>query len=186
MNARTILFLTAIFIFLGILVVVALRYYLRARHASAGSWEQLLERLTVLDRDGVAKIALDYADESGRRKTESLSTELESSQIFGLIGGLAGLEALEKNCAVLIDMAFFVQQWYPEALVLAEELRLSAREIEWHVERLRGAAKTGNLEPSFASYAQPAIAKYYLMTQRVLALYERGNLPMLIDLQRAI
>jgi len=54
------------------------------------------------------------------------------------------------------------------------------------VERLRGAAKTGNMELSFANYAQPAIAKYYLMTRRVLALYERGNLPMLTDLQRVI
>jgi hypothetical protein len=70
--------------------------------------------------------------------------------------------------------------------VLAEELRLTAREIEWHVERLRGAAKTGNLENSFASYAQPAIAKYYLMTKHVIAFYERGRLSMLPDLQRAI
>ncbi len=87
---------------------------------------------------------------------------------------------------MLLDLASYVQQWYPEALVLAEELRLNAREIEWHVERLRGAANTGNLEHAFANYAQPAIAKYYMMTQCVLAFYERGNLPMLTDLQRAI
>jgi hypothetical protein len=54
------------------------------------------------------------------------------------------------------------------------------------VERLRGAAKGGNIELSFADYAQPAIAKYYLMTRRVLLLYERGNLPLFTDLQRAI
>jgi hypothetical protein len=139
-----------------------------------------------VDRDGVAQIALDYLDESGQRRSEVSDTDLEPSQIWKLVGGLKGLEVLERNCPVLIDLAFYVQQWYPEAVVLAEELRLNAREIEWHVERLRGASKTGNLEVSFADYAQPAIAKYYLMTRRVLALYERGNLSMLIDLQKAI
>jgi hypothetical protein len=35
-------------------------------------------------------------------------------------------------------------------------------------------------------YAQPAVATYYLMTRRVLALYEDGNLAMLADLRNAL
>jgi hypothetical protein len=186
MSMRTVLFLTAIAAFVSILGLIAMYYSRRARRTSTGGWKQLLSRLTMMDRDGLAQVALDYADESGRRRTDDSCAELEPSQIWALIGGLKGLEVLERNSAVLVDLAFYVQQWYPEALVLAEELRLNAREIQWHVERLRGAAKTGNLENSFAAYAQPAIAKYYLMTRQVLALYERGNLPMLIELQRAI
>ena len=186
MSIHTALFLAAILIFVLILGLAAAYYSRRARRASAGDWQQILGRLTMLDRDGVAQVALDYADESGKRRTDDSCAELESSQIWALIGGLKGFEALERNSIVLIDLAFYVQQWYPEAVVLAEELRLNAREIQWHVERLRGAAKTGNLESSFAAYAQPAIAKYYFMTRQVLALYERGNLPMLIELQRAI
>ena len=89
-----------------------------------------------MDRDGVAQVALDYADEAGKRRTDDSDTELESSQIWKLIGGLERLEALERNCAVLIDLASCIQQWYPEAVVLVEELRFNAREIEWHVERL--------------------------------------------------
>jgi hypothetical protein len=179
-------FLAAIVVFVATLTIVAAYYYRRASRASARSWEQLLERLTLVDRDSVAQIALAYVDESGQRRNDDGDTGLEPSQIWSLIGGLDGLEALENNCLVLIDMAFYVQRWYPEAIVLAEELRLNAREIEWHVERLRGAAKGGNLELSFADYAQPAIAKYYLMTRCVLLLYERGNFPMFTDLQGAI
>jgi hypothetical protein len=186
MNVRVMIFLAAIVIFVATLAIVAGYYYRRARHTSTRSWEQLLERLTLVDRDSVAQIALAYADESGQRRNDDGDERLEASQIWSLIGGLEGLEALERNCPVLIDMAFYVQRWYPEAIVLAEELRLNAREIEWHVERLRGAAKGGNIELSFADYAQPAIAKYYLMTRRVLLLYERGNFPMFTDLQRAI
>ena len=186
MSVRTISFLMAIAVFVVALVIIALYYYRQSRRRLDGSWQQLLDRLTHVDREGIAQIALDYADESGERRMESSETELEPSQIWKLAGGLSGLEAIERNCAVLIDLAFYLQRWYPEALVLAEELRLNTREIEWHVERLRGAANTGNLELSFASYAQPAIAKYYVMTQRVLALYQRQNATMFLELQSAI
>jgi hypothetical protein len=186
MDGRLMFFLAALVVFVAALAIVAMYYTRRARRASSQSWEQLLERLALLDRDGVARIALAYVDESGQRRHDDAEPALEPAQIWNLIGGLEGLEALESNCQVLIDMAFYVQRWHPEAMVLAEELRLNAREIEWHVERLRSAARGGSLELSFADYAQPAIAKYYMMTRRVLMLYERGGLPMFTDLQGAI
>ena len=186
MTIRTVYFIVAVAIFVLALLAIAVYYYRRSKKSSQKNWEGLLKRLTVVDRSSIAEVALDIIDESGQRRKDEDSAVLEPSQIWKLVGGLEGLEALEANCAVLVDLAFYVQQWYPEALVLAEELRLSAREVQWHVERLQGAAKTGNLESSFADYAQPAIAKYYLMTRQILALYERGNLPMLIDLQRTI
>jgi hypothetical protein len=39
---------------------------------------------------------------------------------------------------------------------------------------------------SFPFYAQRAVVTYYLMTRRLLHLYEAGNFSMLADLQRAI
>lgn len=96
------------------------------------------------------------------------------------------MEVLKANCEVLIDLAFYVQKWYPEALAVTEQLRLSAREIEWHVERLKGAERIGKLKSAFAMYAQPAVGTYYLMTRRLLALYEQGHLPMLADLQKSL
>ena len=50
--------------------------------------------------------------------------------MWRLIGGLEGLEVLERNSEVLIDLAFYVQQWYPEALPIAERLRLDAQAAE--------------------------------------------------------
>jgi hypothetical protein len=87
---------------------------------------------------------------------------------------------------VLIDIACYLQRSYPEALIIAEELRQSAREIEAHVGRLRGAAQNGNLEVNFPFYGQRIIATYYLMTRQLLNLYEQGNIPMLADLQKAL
>jgi hypothetical protein len=93
---------------------------------------------------------------------------------------------LEKSSQVLIDMAFYLQRSYPEALVIAEQLRQSARQIESHVGRLRGAAQNGSLEVKFPYYGQPVIATYYRMTRQLLILYEQANVPMLADLQQAL
>jgi hypothetical protein len=99
---------------------------------------------------------------------------------------MEGLDALEQNCGILVELAAYLQRWHPEALVVAEQLRLNAREIEWHVGRLRGAAQTGNLQSSFGDYAQRAVVTYYLMTRHVLELCDRASFPGFADLQRAL
>jgi hypothetical protein len=185
-SIRTAYFIVAVAIFVLALIVIVFYYYRLTQKSSQKNWERLLKRLTAVDRSSIAEVALDIIDESGQQRKDEASAVLEPSEIWKLVGGLKGLEALEANCAVLVDLAFYVQQWYPEALAVAEQLRLSAREIEWHVGRLRSAQQTGKLESAFQMYAQPAVATYYLMTRRVLALYEDGNLAMLADLRNAL
>jgi hypothetical protein len=185
-TVRTVYFIVAVAIFIVALISIAAYYYLRSQNSSQKNWERLLKRLTALDRSSIAEVALDIIDESGQRRKDETSAVLQPQQIWKLIGGLEGIEALEANCAVLVDLAFYVQQWYPEALPVAEKLRLSAREIEWHVGRLKSAQQTGKLESAFTMYAQPAVATYYLMTRQVLALYEEGNLAMLSELRNAL
>jgi hypothetical protein len=185
-SARTVYFIVAVAIFVVALVVIAAYYYRRSQRSSQETWERLLKRLTAVDRSSIAEVALDIIDESGQKRQDEASAALEPSEIWKLVGGLKGLEVLEANCGVLVDLAFYVQQWYPEAVAVAEQLRLSAREIEWHVGRLKSAQETGKLEGAFSMYAQPAVAAYYLMTRRVLALYEEGNLAMLADLRNAL
>jgi hypothetical protein len=179
-------FFAAIVIFLSLLIFTASYYYVRSRRASPARWEDLFARLTWIDRNNIAEVALDLVDESGQSKSSDDAATLEPSQLWSLIGGLEGLEVMEKNSEVLIDLAFYVQQWYPEALVIAERLRLDARELKWHVARLKAAAQKGDLEASFPFYAQRAVVSYYLMTRRLLGLYEAGNFAMLAELQRAL
>jgi hypothetical protein len=173
-------------IFLVALIAIAGYYYSRGRRSSEAGWEELLAQLARIDRDNIAQVALDLVDESGRPRQSEDAANLEPPQLWRLIGGLEGLELLEANSKVLINMAFYVQQWYPEAIVIAERLRLDARELKWHVNRLKGAAQKGNLQVSFPFYAQHAVATYYLMTRRVLGLYEAGNFSMLAELQKAL
>jgi hypothetical protein len=186
-NTPSLYFVAAIAIFLVVLVFIAGYYYSQSRHrSSSAGWEELFAKLTWVDRNHIAEVALDLVDESGQPKIADDAGSMEPSHMWRLIGGLEGLEVLERNSDVLIDLAFYVQQWHPEALPIAERLRLDARQLKWHVARLKGAAQKGNLQVSFPFYAQRAVVSYYLMTQRLLRLYEAGNLSMLADLQRAL
>jgi hypothetical protein len=179
-------FLPAVGVLASILISTAGYCYYRSRRAAKVGWEELFGKLTWIDRNTIAQVALDLVDESGRPRNDEIAAGLEPAQLWKLIGGLQGLEILETNSEVLIDLACYVQQSYPEALVIAERLRLDARELQWHVARLKGAAKTGNLQISFPFYAQRAVVSYYRMTQRLLDLYATANVSTLADLQRAL
>jgi hypothetical protein len=183
---RNLYFAVVAVLFLAALAAALLRHYLRARRSADTTWEELLKRITWIDRAAIATIALDAINESGEPRPQGDGFALEPTAIWKLLGGLEGIEILEHNCQVLVELAAYVQRWYPEGLVVAERLRLNAREIEWHVDRLKGAARTGNLQASFASYAQRAVVTYYLMTRHVLALYDHAAFPRLAELQEAI
>ncbi|HZL28894.1 MAG TPA: hypothetical protein VFC39_20380 [Acidobacteriaceae bacterium] len=185
MIARQHLFLIIVAIFAAALIGTAIYYLLRAHRASKSTWAGILARLAPVDNRNIAMVALDLIDDQGNPRIGGIP-ELEPEAIWGLLGGLNGLEVLGANCDVLIDLAAYVQLWYPEALVVAEQLRLNAREIKWHIERLQGASQTGNLKSSFPDYAQRAAATYYLMTRRLLDLYASADLSTLTELQAAL
>jgi hypothetical protein len=187
MNGQMGYYLLGVGIFLALLALVAGYgyYYRRSHRTSKTTWDGLLARLVAVNYENIKQIAFDVIDESGQPRTDDGAKELRPEEIWRLVGGLKGLEVLEQNSLVLIDIAFYVQQWYPEAVIAAEELRQKAREIEWHVGRLR-AARANELEGGFANDAQNTAAAYYLMTRRLLSLYQTGRLPMLADVHRAL
>jgi hypothetical protein len=180
---RAIYFFLALSVFLVALLSLAVHYYLqrvRTEKNPYGSWEKLLGRLSAVDRDNVALIASFVGDQ------DENDTNLDETQIWSMVGGIGGLEVLERNCGVLVDLVFYVQQWYPEALAIAEQLRLNTREIEWHIGRLKSAAEVGRAEKAFPEHAEQVIFIYCTMTRRVLALYEEWNLPGLVELRRSL
>lgn len=183
---RIVFFVILAVLFLAALIVLLFRHYLGPRRPAEATWEDILKCLTWIDRDKIALIALDVIEESGEPRPRDDSCALDPSRLWALLGGLEGLEAIEHNCQVLVQLATYMQQWYPEAVVVAEQLRLNAREIEWHVGRLKDAAETGNLQSSFAAYAQRATVTYYLMTRHVLELYSDVSFPRLGELEQAL
>jgi hypothetical protein len=185
-NTQNLHFVTAIGLFFTAQILVAGYYYLRSRRSRPASWEDLLTKLTWIDRNSIAEVALDLVDESGQPRVAEDAGGLDPSQLWRLTGGLEGLEVLERNSEVLIDLVFYVQQRYPEAMIVAERMRLDARELKWHIARLKASAGKGDLQVSFPFYAQRAVVSYYRMTRQVLSLCEAGNFSMLAELQEAL
>ena len=171
---RSYLFIVTLAALLIAIGWVTVHYTLLARRRSSGSWQELLDRLAKINHENVALVALDLIDEDGRVRGQEWP-ELSADQIWNLVGGMEGLEKIEANCRVLIDIAVYVQITYPEAILVAEELRRNTRHIQWHVNRLRAGSQTGNLRSSFTTYAQRAVASYYLMTKEIIALCEKSN-----------
>ena len=186
MNPRNVYFLITVLLFVAANGGVAFYYVRRGRRLSHTSWDDLMAKLVSTHRDVVSLVAAEMVDEWGEPRDSKDSEGVESAELWTLLGGLAGLQVLEKNSEVLIELAFHLQQWYPEAIAVSERLRLDARELHFHVSRLQGAAQTGNLQVSFPFYARRAVVTYYLMTQRVLRLYEAGNFSAFSELQRAL
>ena len=183
MMIHTMYFLGLVGIFLIFILGYAAYFYARYRRREMypyGRWEDLLKRLGPLDYDKLALIARESGIACDREE------DAEAEKIWKLLGGMHGLEVMEKNCEVLVDLVFYVQQWYPEALLIAEQLRLNAREVEWHIGRLRASVKAGKRRSAASEYVQQAVAIYFQMTQEVLSLYEQANVPGLAELQRAL
>lgn len=173
MTMRMALFSASVAVLLLATIAIVWLALRRISQRSPVSWQSLVGRLKAVNRDSITRVALDLESEGQQENSEGLS----DSEIWDLVGGLEGLKAMEQNCDVLIDMAAYVQRWHPEAVAVAEELRISARQIKWHIARIQGATKTGKTETTFASYAQNAVAIYYAMTKTLLQLYQVSNLP---------
>ncbi len=183
MTGHTILFLTAVLIFVACLLAAYTVYLRRARSVSRGDdLAALLAKLTALDGHKLAQVAAGL-ERPGESDEEEI---LDSWQVWELTGGLPGIEAMASNCNILIELASHVQEWYPEALTVAEELRLNAREIHWHLERLRSAEQHGHNRSAYPEYAQQAATAYVRMTRNVLHLYEAAAMPGLQQLQAVL
>jgi hypothetical protein len=158
----------------------------RVRREEA-SWEQLLARLVPVNRTGIQEVAAAFLDPTGEElDPRRAERHLESRDIWDFIGGIDGLRIMRQNAEVLIDLASYVSRWNPEALVVAEQLRLDANEIKNALSRIERARSKGRLASSFPIDAPRAAAAYYLMTQRVSALYEISQEGRLAQLEAAI
>jgi hypothetical protein len=168
------------------LSVIVIRSVGNHRKRSSATWEELLARLTPLGRVGIKEVASDFLVPDSRHVDPRNDLALQPEDIWDLTGGLEGIEVMERNAKVLIDLAYYVQRWNGEAVTVAEQLRLDAIQISQQLRLLRKSLKKGRSEPHIPVYMQRATASYYLMTRRMLALCEASHSGLLPSLQQAL
>lgn len=163
----------------GLLIVllggIALTSYTRMAARRVSEWDELLGRLARIDRARIARIALTEEKSADALATDHFG-DLESELWFQEVGW-QGLDNLKNNCAVMVDMAHYIQSRYPEAVVMAEQLRVTARQVDWYIDRLRLASEAGHLKACFAEYAERAVALYYGMAESLKLVYRELELP---------
>jgi hypothetical protein len=138
----------------------------RSRKVAFGDWQSIVARLQPVPFKNLERVALDHLQPSGHQ------LQLETDELWELVGGWDGLHRMRQNADLIIQLAAYIQIWNrDEAIIVAERIRqdsLMLRRAIWRIELHRWW--TFRLRTPF--YVHQAASAYYLMTRRLLALYE--------------
>ena len=155
-------------------VVASVKAHARARRATNVSWNGLMAKIQSVDSVAIATIALDHLAPTKNQ------LELKPDAIWQMIGGLKGLQRMKDNADVLIAFAVFAERWnFHEGVIVAERMRrdgLALRRAVRSIERglfLKNILNMRMIRLAFDLH--DAAASYYLMRQRLLALYETSH-----------
>jgi hypothetical protein len=144
-------------------------------------WHALVSGLNRLDMVELSAVAMDYL--SPRRG----QLDIEPNEMWEFLGGYAGLKRMRENAEIMLALAAYAQRWnFEEATIVTERMRLDAATLRRAIRNVEMGMIPARLLRHFRLtlplHAQEASSAYYLMRQRLLALYETshtGRYPML-------
>jgi hypothetical protein len=107
--------------------------------------------------------------------------DMEPKQIWESLGGYEGLKRMRQNAEIMLALAAYAQQWnFEEAVIVTERMRMDAASLRRAVRNVELGLLPAQLLPRFGYmlplHAQEASSAYYLMRQRLLALYETSHI----------
>jgi hypothetical protein len=165
----------------SVVCFATIQSHLRMRRMRSATWEELFAKIQTVHSEGLEVVALDNLHPKANQ------LQLEPPDMWQLLGGINGLKRMRDNAKVLIALAAYVQRWnYVEAVIVAERMRRDAVHLKRavlhiHLEML---LRTKWMRVPF--YVHEAATSYYLMRQRLLALYESSHVGLLPRLREAL
>jgi hypothetical protein len=173
--------LATVALLLLVIVAIQLRFFWRRRVQQNTTWNALLARLEPLNFADLEQIAKAYLEPRGNQ------LELQPQAMWRLLGGADGLPRLRRNAEVMLDLAIFVQRWnFEDATVVAEIMRRDAARLQKAITQIEMAMLLRRQSVRIPFYIHEASAAYYLMRQRLLALYETSHVGLLPRLTEAL
>jgi hypothetical protein len=165
------LFLAAVVI---ALLVAAIRTQLSTHRIRKQSWTELLSALQPIEFEHLSSVARDYLEPREGQIT------LEPPDMWLLLGGREGLRRMRQNARFMLMLAAHAQRWnLEEGVIVTERMRRDAlrlyhavRRIEWELALHRIMRRPGTVIPF---HLHEAASAYYLMRQRLLALYQTSH-----------
>ncbi|HVW78665.1 MAG TPA: hypothetical protein VHB45_13715 [Alloacidobacterium sp.] len=155
----------------GVVAIVALAYaQIRSRKLLSKDWQTLVTSIEPMHMRGLELVALDHLN------PEKNQLRLEPDEIWGLVGGTEGLRRMEKNADLMIALAAYVRNWnYDQAIIVSERIRHDSVLLKRAIRRVRWNSRLRRGQLRIPFYVHQAAASYYLMTRRLLALYETNQ-----------
>ncbi len=149
------------------------------------SIESLLTSFEPVDLGGLSCVAQDYLE------PQRGQVSMEPEVIWHLLGGNVGLKRMSNNAQLLLALAAHASQWNDEeGLIVAERMRRDALRLRSAVRQIRfgmmSQSVTGRHWISVPFQLQEAASAYYLMRQRLLALFESSNVGLMPSLVAAL
>ncbi len=147
-----------------------LRTRKKASELSRLSWEDLLARLQPVSTEGISLVALDYL-----KPTEG-QLRIATVELWRLVGQDEGLRCMYANAQILIALAGYAQRWNPdESIIVAERMRRDGITLRRAALRLSVGVLSGRGNVLGPFNIQEAATAYYLMRERLLALYRTSH-----------
>ena len=142
----------------------------KAKRLAALNWEDLLSQLEPVQTIGIRTVAMEHIHP---RKGQ---IDLEPNDLWEMMGCEDGLRKMRENADVLLALAAYAQRWNPvEGVIVAERMRRDALSLKRATKHVWWTVHFGVGRATGAFYLHEAAAAYYLMRQRLLALYETSH-----------
>jgi len=166
------------YIFLGAvvacLVAAAIKGQMSALRVDRRSWQELVSQLKRIEFQRITSVARDYLDPQGGQ------ISLEPADMWLMLGGREGLRRMRENARLMLLLAAHAQQWnFDEGVIVTERMRRDAIRLNSAVRRIELALtfnmilrRSSNLIPF---HLHEAASSYYIMRQRLLALYQTSH-----------
>lgn len=156
------------------LILLALKNQITSLRVDQRSWADLVAALEPVEFDHVSSVARDFLD------PHLGQISLEPPDMWLMLGGKEGLRRMKKNAKVMLLLAAHAQRWnFDEGVIVTERIRRDALQLQRSVHRVEIALlfhsvlrRSGTLIPF---HLHEAASAYYLMRQRLLALYQNSH-----------
>jgi hypothetical protein len=155
--------------------------HLKARRLSGSSWESLLARLEAVPRASIASVAIAYLNPAPHQLGS------EPQEFWMTLGGFEGLLRMRRNAEVLIALAAYAERWNStEGVIVVERMRRDAEMLKMAVLHIFLQRLPGVRGVRVPFFLHEAATGYYLMTERLLALYQTSHAGLLPRLAEAL
>jgi hypothetical protein len=155
-------------------LVAAIRTQISAFKVDRRSWTDLVASIERIEFERIKSVARDYLD------PQEGQIALEPTDMWLMLGGRDGLRRMRQNARLMLLLAAHAQQWnFDEGVIVTERIRRDALRLQTAVRQIEMALMLHRVMRRSATlipfHLHEAASSYYLMRQRLLALYQTSH-----------